>query len=82
MVFLRMILEFIVSKDYKLQDPKKIQAIIQMLIPTNPQQIQVFNSIMLYQEFCIYNGPNYQTHEEDKKLLWTLKCQVAWELLK
>jgi hypothetical protein len=36
MVFLGMILGFIVSKKGKLLDPKKIQAIIQMHVPTNP----------------------------------------------
>jgi len=36
MVFSRMILGFIVSKEGKLLDPKKIQAIIQMHIPKNP----------------------------------------------
>jgi len=36
MVFSRMILGFIVSKEGKLLNPKKIQAIIQMLVATNP----------------------------------------------
>jgi hypothetical protein len=37
MVFSRMILRIIVSKEGKLPNPKKTQAIISMLIPTNPQ---------------------------------------------
>jgi hypothetical protein len=37
MVFSGMILGFIVSKEGKLLDPKKIQAIVQMFIPLNPQ---------------------------------------------
>jgi hypothetical protein len=45
MVFSWMILGYIVSKEGKLPNPKKIQAIIQMPIPTNPQQIQVFNGM-------------------------------------
>jgi hypothetical protein len=36
MVFSKMILGFIVSKEGKLLDPKKIQAIVQMPIPINP----------------------------------------------
>ncbi len=36
MVFLGMILGFIISKEGKLPDPKKIQAIVQMHVPTNP----------------------------------------------
>jgi hypothetical protein len=36
MVFSRMILGFIISKEGKLPDPKKIKAIINMSIPRNP----------------------------------------------
>jgi hypothetical protein len=36
MVFLGMILGYIISKEGKLPNPKKIQAIIHMLVPTNP----------------------------------------------
>jgi hypothetical protein len=44
-IFSRMILGFIVSKKGKLLDPKKIQAIINMPPPKNPQHIQVFNGM-------------------------------------
>ncbi len=36
MVFSRMILGFIVSKDWKLLNSKKIQVIVNMLAPKNP----------------------------------------------
>jgi hypothetical protein len=36
MVFLGLILRFIVSKEGKILDLKKVQAIVNMLIPTNP----------------------------------------------
>jgi hypothetical protein len=36
MVFSRLILKFIVSKDGKLPNPKKVQAIVNMLVLTNP----------------------------------------------
>jgi hypothetical protein len=36
MVFSRMILDFIISKEGKLPDPKKIQAIVNMPPPKNP----------------------------------------------
>jgi hypothetical protein len=39
MVFTRMILGFIVSKEGKLPYPKKIQVIIDMLPPKNPQHV-------------------------------------------
>jgi hypothetical protein len=44
MVF-SMILGFIISKEGKLLDSKKIQAIINMPPPKNPQQIQIFNGM-------------------------------------
>jgi len=40
-----MILGFIVSKERKLLDAKKIQAIINMPPPKNPQQIKIFNGM-------------------------------------
>jgi hypothetical protein len=36
MIFLGMILVFIVSKEGKIPDPKKVQVIVNMPIPTNP----------------------------------------------
>jgi hypothetical protein len=45
MVFLGMILGFISFKEGKLPNPKKIQAIVNMPPPKNPQQIQVFNGM-------------------------------------
>jgi hypothetical protein len=45
MVYPRMILGFIISKERKLPDPKKIQTIINMPPPRNPQKIQVFNGM-------------------------------------
>jgi hypothetical protein len=47
MVFLRMILGFIISKERKLPDPKKTQAIVNMPPPKNPQHIQIFNRMVL-----------------------------------
>jgi hypothetical protein len=39
MVFSRLILRFIVFKEGKIPNPKKVQAIVNMLITINPQQI-------------------------------------------
>jgi len=44
-VFSKMILGFIVSKEGKLPNPKKIQAIINMSLLKNHQQIQVFKGM-------------------------------------
>jgi hypothetical protein len=45
MVFSGTILGFTVSKEGKIMDPKKVKALINMPIPTTPQQIQVFNGM-------------------------------------
>jgi hypothetical protein len=42
---LGLILWFIASKEGKIPNPKKVHAIVNMLILTNPQQIQVFNGM-------------------------------------
>jgi hypothetical protein len=39
MVFLGLILRFKISKEGKIPNPKKVQAIVSMPIPTNPKQI-------------------------------------------
>jgi hypothetical protein len=43
MVFSRIILGFILSKESKVMDPKKVEALINMPIPINLHEIQVFN---------------------------------------
>jgi hypothetical protein len=45
MVFSGMILGFIVFKEGELPNPKKIQAIVNMPPPKNPQHIQLFNGM-------------------------------------
>jgi hypothetical protein len=43
------------SQRGKSLDPKKIQAIVQMLVPSNPQQIQVFNKMTQFYKCFIKN---------------------------
>ncbi len=50
-----MILSFIVSKEGKLQYPNKIQAIVNIPPPKNPQQIQVFNGMTQFYRCFIKN---------------------------
>jgi hypothetical protein len=45
MVFSGMALKFIVSKEGKLPNPKKVKMIVKMPIPNNPHDIQVFNNL-------------------------------------
>jgi hypothetical protein len=41
------------SKEGKVMDPKKAEALINMLIPTIPQEIQVFNGMAQFYRFFI-----------------------------
>ncbi len=45
MVFLGTILGFIVFKECKVMDPKKVEALVNMPIPATPPEIQVFNGM-------------------------------------
>jgi hypothetical protein len=45
MVCSRTIFGFIVSKEGKTPNPKKIEALVKMLVPKTPQEFQVFNGM-------------------------------------
>ncbi len=53
MVFSSIILGFIISKEGKLLDIKNIQVIMNMHIPQNSQQIQMFNGMAQFYK-CFY----------------------------
>jgi hypothetical protein len=55
MVFSSIILRFIVSKEGKLPNLKKVEAIIKMPIPKNPHNIQVFNGLAQFYQFFVKN---------------------------
>jgi hypothetical protein len=55
MVFSRMILGFIISKEGKVPNSKKIQAIINMPPPKNPHKIKVFNGMVQFYKCFIKN---------------------------
>jgi hypothetical protein len=55
MVFLGLILRFIISKEGKIPDLEKVQAIVNIPAPTNPQQIQVFNGMAQFYRCFIKN---------------------------
>jgi hypothetical protein len=76
MVFSRMILGFIVSKEGKLPYPKKIQVIVNMPPPKNPQQIQVFNGMTQFYKYFIKTfvtimAPITKLTKKTKTFLWT-----------
>jgi len=54
-VFSRMILGYIISKEGKLPDPKKIQVIVNMVVSHNSLQIQVFNGMTQFYRCFIKN---------------------------
>jgi hypothetical protein len=45
MVYSRTTLGFIVSKERKTHNPKKIEALVKILVPKTPHEIQVFNGM-------------------------------------
>ncbi len=87
MVFLRMVLGFIVFKEGKQPNPKKIQAILNMPPPKNPQQIQVFNGMALFygcfiKKFATIMAPIIKLTKKTKTFLWIKECKKALELIK
>jgi len=55
MVFPRTFLGFIMSKEGKVMDSKKVEALMNMPIPTTPQEIQVFSKMAQFYRFFIKN---------------------------
>jgi hypothetical protein len=54
MAVLGMTIRFIVSKEGKLHNAKKVEVIIKMHVPNNPHNIQVFNSLAQFYQ-CFVN---------------------------
>jgi hypothetical protein len=53
-------------------------------VPTNPQQIQVFNGMALfyrcfYQELCLYHGTNHKANDKDITFYLDHKVSNAWD---
>ncbi len=58
-----------------------------MYVPTNPQQIQVFNVMAQFYKCFIKNfafimASIIKLMRKIKQFLWTSKCQTSWELIK
>ncbi len=78
---------FIVSKKGKLLDPKKIQPIVNMPPPMNPQQIQVFNGMAQFYRCFIKKIVAIMAFitkltRRIEIFLWIKVCQKTWELIK
>jgi hypothetical protein len=79
MVFSGMILGLIISKERKLLNPKKIQAIVNMPPPKNPQQIQLFNGMAQFYKcfikiFGAIVAPITKLTRTTETFLWTEEC--------
>jgi hypothetical protein len=63
-VYLRIILEYIISNKSKLPTPKKLFPIIIMPSPKTPKDIKVYDGMavlsMFHLGFCLHQGPIYQ----------------------
>jgi len=84
MVCSRIILGFIVSKERKTHDPKKIEALVKMLVPKTLQEIQVSNGMAQFYKCFIRNfafvmAPITKLLRKSKVFEWTAKCQTTWK---
>jgi hypothetical protein len=82
MVFSKTILGFIVSKEGKVMDPKKVEALVNMLIPTTPHETQVFTRMAQFYRCFIKKiasimSPITKLLRTFEVFEWTKECQNA-----
>jgi hypothetical protein len=68
-----------ISKERKLSDPDKIQVIIKMPPPVNPQHIPIFNGMAQFYRCFIKKivaimAPITKLTRKSKTFLWTKEC--------
>ncbi len=68
-------------------DPKNVEALVNMLVPTTPQDIQVFNEMAQFywyfiKNFALIMSPIIEMFKKYKGFEWIEKCQNAWEEIK
>jgi hypothetical protein len=67
MVFSRIIIGFIVSKEGEIMDPKKVKSLVNMLPPLPTYPSFLWNGTILqvfYQKLCLYYVTNHRTTQE------------------
>jgi hypothetical protein len=79
MLFSRLILRFIISKDEKIPNPKKVQAIMNMPVFTNPRHIEVFNGIAQFyrcfiENFAFIVALITKLMKKMELFIWTVEC--------
>jgi hypothetical protein len=77
--FFGTILGFIVSKEGKTSNPKKIKALVKMQVPKTLQEIQVFNGMALFYRCFIRNfsyvmAPTTKLLKKIEVFKWTAEC--------
>ncbi len=82
MVCSKIILRFIVSKEGKTLVLKKIKALVKMLVPKTPYEIQVFNGMAHFykcfiRKFSFVMTPITKLFIKPKMFEWTAKCQTT-----
>jgi hypothetical protein len=82
LVHLSIILGYVVSKESKLSDPKKILAIVHMPTSKTPKDIHVFKCMAQYyrcfiKDFAFIMAPIIKLLWKTKAFEWMAKCQQA-----
>jgi hypothetical protein len=80
-------LGFIVSEEGKTPNPKKIEALVKMLVPKTPQEIQIFNGMAQFYRCFIRNFtsimvPITKLRIKVEVFEWATECQTVWEDIK
>ncbi len=71
------------SKKGKIMDPKKVEALANMLVPITPQEIQVFNGMAHFKKYFIKNFASIMSLiTKLLKNFEIFECQNEWEEIK
>ncbi len=75
------------SKESKVMDPKKVEALVNMLVPITPHEIQFFNEMAHFYRCFIKNfassmSPITKLFKKFEVFEWIKKCQNVLEEIK
>ncbi len=83
MVFLGTIIGFIISKEGKVMDPKKVEAWVNMppLLPLGDPRFQwaQFYKCLIKKHCFYYMSPITKLFKKFEIFEWTIRCENAWE---
>jgi hypothetical protein len=87
LVFSSVILGYIMSKEGRLSNLKKITAIVNMPEQKTPKDIQVFNNMAQFYRYFIQNFTSImdlitKLLRKTQVFQWTFECQQMWEAIK